>query len=97
MGAQFFEELQGVWLSSYDLKACWPAEQLQPSAAAVLPTLHAAKVYDAAVRTGVCPLGIAPANTRRDKYVFALPGNPVRVYAGLAKLPHQPATKYSIP
>ncbi len=94
--AEFFQELHGVWLSSYDLKTVHPAADLVPTAAAILPTLHASAVYDSAVAKGIHPLGIAPANCRGGKYAYAIPGNPTRVYAGLAKLPHQPATKFSI-
>jgi len=94
--AAFFEELQAAWLSSYDLRAVHAAASLVPSARAVLPHLHASAVYDAAVAKGVRPLGIAPANCRGGKYAFAIAGNPARIYAGLAKLPHQAATKYSI-
>jgi hypothetical protein len=95
MPAAFFAELDGKWLSSYDLGAVYPATALTPTATAVL-AVHAAAVYDAAVAAGMRPLGIAPANCRGGKYAHALPGNPPRIYAGMAKLPHQPATKFSI-
>ena len=95
MPAAFFAELDGKWLSSYDLGAAYPAAALKPTAASVL-SVHAAAVYDAAVAAGMRPLGIAPANCRGGKYTHALPGNPPRIYAGMAKLPHQPATKFSI-
>ena len=94
--AAFFEELQAMWISSYDLRTVYQAADLVPSARAVLPHLHASAVYDAAVAKGVEPLGIAPANCRGGKYAFAIAGNPTRIYAGLAKLPHQPGTKFSI-
>ena len=95
MPPAFFQELDGMWLSSYDLGAVYPAAALTPRAADILG-VHAAAVYDAAVAQGVHPLGIAPANCRGGKYTYQLPGNPTRIYAGMAKLPHQPATKYSI-
>jgi len=89
-----FKELDGAWMSAYDLTEVWPAYKLTPSAWDVLHS-HVAKVYDAAVREGYHPAGIAPANSRRGKYVVPIPGNPIRVYCGLPKLPHQSGTQFS--
>jgi hypothetical protein len=95
VSVNLFEELTGQWLSSYDITKIWRAAELLPSASMVLPQLHAAKVYDAAVKSGAKPCGIAPANSRRGKYTHSIPGNPQRMYCGPAKLPYQAGTKFS--
>jgi hypothetical protein len=95
VSVNLFEELTGQWLSTYDITAIWPAAALLPDAVSVLPDLYAAKVYDAAVKSGAKPLGIAPANSRRGKYTHTIPGNPQRMYCGPPKLPYQAGTKFS--
>jgi len=92
-----FLAVQGAYLSTYEVKDVFPAAMLMPKAVSVLPTVTAATVFDEAVRRGLTPLGIAPANSRRGKYNHPIVGNPPRVFAGPAKLPHQAATVFSCP
>ena len=89
-----YDELSGMWLSAYDVGQVYESAALKPTAASVVPGVKVAEVYDAAVSDGVLPAGIAPAHTRRGKFVHQIPGNPPRIYCGPAKLPHQPASKF---
>ncbi len=95
VSVNLFEELTGQWISTYDISTVCPAATFLSTAAAVFPSLYAAKVYDAAVNSGAKPLGIAPANRRRGKYTHPIPGNPQRMYCGPPKMPYQAGTKFS--
>jgi len=89
--------LHGVFVSTYELKSALLASELVPSARARFPDLAASTTYDAAVARGFQPLGLAPANNRRGKFIFKIDGNPVRVYGGPPKPQFQAPSVFSPP
>lgn len=90
-------ELNGAYLSTYEVKEVHEADALTPSACTALgPGVAAARVYDTAVLKGVHCLGIAPAHRSRGKYVHGTRVQDARrVFCGPPKLPHARGTVYS--
>ena len=89
------EQLKDVYLSCYEVQRVYSAAELLPSARSVLPTLPTAVVYDVAVQRGISVRGIAPAHTRRGKFLHPTPDNTPRVYCG-PKTTYQAGSIYSM-
>ena len=89
------QPLQDVFVSTYEIKRAYTAEELRPSARHVLPNTQVATVFDVAVTRGLRVLGIAPAHRRNGKWTTPVAGE--RVYVGPSKLPLQEASVVCAP